>query len=394
MIYSMFIGNEWYQGKTKEFRDVVSPGTGETIGQIPMGNAEDVDKAVEAACLAAPTLEALSVFERAELCVRIADAIENRKEELAKILSMEHGKPYYTEGLGEVEGSILAFREAAEQIKWMNDEIIPMHDKTKRAYTYRKPKGVYAVITPWNFPLALPSIYYLAPGIAAGNSIVWSPATYTSAAASVFMKCFEDANLPKGTVNLVLGKGSVVGDALVVHPKVDAVTFTGSPETGMMIEGRAGIKPTAMELGGNGPTIVYKDADLDLTAEELLGGSFANAGQICTITERVLIDDSIADKLVEKMMAKIGEYILGDPFDKNTTMGPMNNQPTVDKVNQHIKDAVDKGAKIVVGGGVLDDAPTGLYFKPTIIDHVSPDSLINVEETFGPVIPFITLHPI
>jgi len=389
MIYPMYIGKEWYTGDTKEYRDVISPGTGEVIGQIPMGNAKDADKAVRAACKAAPVLEAMSPFERAELCVRVADAIANRKEELAKLLSMEHGKPYYTEGLGEVDGAVLAFREAAEQVKWMNDEIIPMHDKTKRAYTYRKPKGVYAVITPWNFPVALASIYYLAPGLAAGNAMVWSPATVTSAVASLFMKCIEDANLPEGAINLVLGRGSVVGDALVVHELVDAVAFTGSPETGLMIENHAGIKPTSMELGGNGPTIVYKDADLEFTADELLAGSFANAGQICTITERVLVDDSIADELVKIMLKKIGSFKLGDPFDRGTTMGPMNNLPTVEKVFAHIKDAVEKGAKVVTGGKIMDNAPTGHYFEPTIIDHVSPDSLINIEETFGPVIPLI-----
>lgn len=389
MVYKMYIGGEWHVGNTKEYKDVVSPGTGEVIGQIPMGNAEDVDKAVRAASKAAPILEDLSPFERAELCNRIADAIVKRREELAKLLCMEHGKPYYTEALGEVDVSALAFREAAEQIKWMNDEIIPMHDKSKRAFTYRKPKGVYAIITPWNFPIALASMYYLAPGLAAGNAMVWSPATYTSAAASLFMKCIEDASLPEGAINMVLGRGSVVGDALVVHELTDAVAFTGSPETGLLIERRAGIKPTSMELGGNGPTIVYKDADLELTADELLKGSFSNAGQICTITERVIIDNAIADDLVKIMLSKMDKYKVGDPFDINTTVGPMNNMPTVEKVFEHIKDAVSKGAKVITGGKIMDNAPTGHYMEPTIIDFVTPDTLINMEETFGPIVPLL-----
>ena len=389
MVYRMYIGGEWVVGDTKEYRDVVSPGTGEVIGQIPMGNEKDADLAVKAACKAAPVLEAMSVFERAALLNRIADSISKRKEDLARLLTMEHGKPYHTEGLGEIDGSVMAFREAAEQIKWMNDEIVPMHDKTKKAFVYRKPKGVFAIITPWNFPIALPSLYYLAPGLAAGNAMVWSPATFTSAAASMFMECIEDADLPKGAINMVLGRGSVVGDALVAHEATDAIGFTGSPETGLLIEHRAGIKPTSMELGGNGPTIVLKDADLELTAEELLAGSYANAGQICTITERVIIDNAIADDLIKVMLSKIGQYRVGDPFDMRTRMGPMNNLPTVEKVFAHLKDAVEKGADIVTGGKLMENAPTGHYFLPTIVDHVTPDSLINIDETFGPVIPFI-----
>jgi len=389
MIFPMYIGGKWYEGSTKDYRDVISPATGEIIGQIPMGNKEDADKALKEAKKAAPILEDMSVFERAELCNRVSDAIAKRREELAKLLCREHGKPYYTEAIGEVEWCILSFREAAEQIKWMNDEIIPLHDKNKRAFVYRKPLGVYVAITPWNYPIGLASPYYLAPGLAAGNAIVWSPATSTSAVSSLFMKCFEDADLPKGAINLLIGRGSVVGDACVVHPLTDAIGFTGSAETGDIIESRAKVKNTSMELGGNGPTIVFKDADLEQAAEEIMLGSYTNSGQICTSTERVIIDNAIADKLIKIMMSKIQKYCLGDPFDRNTTMGPMHDKGTVQKVLDHIKDAVERGAKIITGGKLKNDAPTKMYVEPTIIDHVSPDALMNIDETFGPVIPLI-----
>lgn len=385
----MYIDGEWYEGNKKEYKDVVSPATGEIIGKIPMGNAEDADKAIMAAKKAAPVLENMSVFERAELCYRIADAISKRKVELAELLCREHGKPYHTEAISEVEGCIIAFREAAEQIKWMNDEIIPLHNKNKRAFVYRKPLGVYIAITPWNYPISLASNYYLAPGLAAGNAIVWSPATSTSATSSLFMKCFEEADLPRGCINLLIGRGSVAGDACVVHDYADAIGFTGSCETGNIIESRAKARKTSMELGGNGPTIVFKDADLEQAAEEIMLGSFANAGQICTSTERVIIDDAIADEFIKVMMSKIGKYRLGDPFDKNTTMGPMHDKGTVQKVLEHINDAVSKGAKIITGGKLKENVPTGMYVEPTILDHVSLDALVNIDETFGPVIPLI-----
>lgn len=386
MLFPMYIDGRWYEGGSQT-RDVISPGTGEVLGQIPMGTADDIDRAVKAAKRVEKDLAGMTVFERADMLVRISEAILARKDELAKLLTMEHGKPI-GEARGEVGGSANAFREVSEQIKWMDSTIIPVREGNKRCLVFRKPLGVFGIITPWNFPVGTASMYYLAAGLAAGCPMVWNPATSTAAVASAFMKCFEDADIPAGFVSMVIGSGNVCGDALSVHPLVAGIGFTGSTEVGNIICSRAKAKHTQMELGGNGPSIVLKDADLELAAEKLMRGSFTNAGQICTSTERVLVDNRVADKLVEIMLSKLGDYVLGDPMDPKTTMGPMHSMVTVQIVYDHIDDAVKKGAKLLTGGK-KDGYPTGHYVPPTILDHVTPDAIINVEETFGPVLPLI-----
>ncbi|MBB6635647.1 aldehyde dehydrogenase family protein [Cohnella thailandensis] len=392
MIYPMLIDGEWYTGSESALKDVINPATGEVLGQIPLGTREDAGRAVEAAHRASKQLARMTVFERAELCVRIADAVERNQEKLARLLAMENGKTY-SDALGEVKGAVAgSFREAAEQIKWMNDAIIPLRDRNMRSYTYRKPRGVYGIISPWNFPLGNPSVYYLAPGLAAGNALVWVPALTSAAVASEFMRVLEEAELPKGALNLVIGEGPVVGDAVVVHERTNAIGFTGSTPTGNTIAARAKGKPCLLELGGNGPTIVLEDADLDLAAAALVRASFANAGQVCTSTERVLVHDGIADRLVSKIAELTAEVKLGDPFDGATTMGPVHTSQVADKVLSQTKDAIAKGAKLIAGGKAQEGRPTGQYIEPTILDHVTVDADINVEETFGPVLPILRFN--
>lgn len=390
MIFPMYIDGKWFDGTGRQMQDVVSPGNGEVLGQIPLGTAEDVDAAMQAAKKAAPALAAMSVFERAEICYKIADKIDQCQEELARLLTAEHGKPFHGEAMGEVAACALAFRDAAEQIKWMDGKVVPLRDKNARCLVTRKPKGIFAIITPWNFPLGTACQYYLAAGIAVGDPMVWNPATTTAAVASALMKCFEGVGLPDGAVNMVIGKGPVVGDALSAHPLTAGIGFTGSTVTGDTICGRARCKHTSMELGGDGPCIVLKDADLDVAAQGLMNGSFLNAGQVCTSTERVLVDDAIADALVEKILEKMQtQYQLGDPFDEKTTMGPMHLMSQIEIVESHIHQAVEMGAKVVTGGRRKAGMPTEHYFEPTVVDHVPADCMLHTDETFGPVIPLI-----
>jgi len=390
MIFPMYIDGKWFDGAGRQMQDVVSPGNGEVLGQIPLGTAEDVDAAMQAAKKAAPALAAMSVFERAEICYKIADKIDQCQEELARLLTAEHGKPFHGEAMGEVAACALAFRDAAEQIKWMDGKVVPLRDKNARCLVTRKPKGIFAIITPWNFPLGTACQYYLAAGIAVGDPMVWNPATTTAAVASALMKCFEGVGLPDGAVNMVIGKGQVVGDALSAHPLTAGIGFTGSTVTGDIICGRARCKHTSMELGGDGPCIVLKDADLDVAAQGLMNGSFLNAGQVCTSTERVLVDDAIADALVEKILEKMQtQYQLGDPFDEKTTMGPMHLMSQIEIVESHIHQAVEMGAKVVTGGRRKAGMPTEHYFEPTVVDHVPADCMLHTDETFGPVIPLI-----
>jgi acyl-CoA reductase-like NAD-dependent aldehyde dehydrogenase len=390
MFFPMYIDGKWHEG-TGNRQDVVNPATGKVIGQIPLGTAEDVDLAVKAAKRDQAKLENMTCFERAEMLNRIEASMIKHVDELAELLSKEHGKTI-GEARGEILGSAATFRESGEQIKWMDSKIIPIRDRSKIAMVFREPVGIFGIITPWNYPIGTAVMYYLAPGLAAGCPLIWNPATSTAAVASAFMKCIEEAGIPGGFLSLVIGRGSVVGDALSVHPDVPGIGFTGSTSTGNTICARAKAKHTLMELGGNGPCIVLKDADLELTAEKLMRGSFSNAGQICTSTERVLVDNSVADKLVKIIMGKMGDYVLGDPFDPKTTVGPMHAPDTIAVVHEHIADAKKKGAKILAGGGVKSGSPTDHYIEPTVIDNVKPDMLLNTEETFGPVLPLIRFN--
>jgi acyl-CoA reductase-like NAD-dependent aldehyde dehydrogenase len=387
--FPMYVGGEWTFGEGGESREIRNPATGEMIGRIPLGGAADVDRAVREAQAVAPQLARMTAFERAELCVRMADAISERKEELARTLSTEHGKPLHAEALGEVDACVAAFRESAEQIKWMTSEIIPMRDPNKRAFALRRPRGVYGIITPWNFPLGVACIYYLGPGLAAGNALVWVPPPSTSAVASEFMRCVETADLPDGAINLVIGEGAVVGDALVTHPGTDAIGFTGSTATGHTVATRAAGKPLLLELGGNGPSIVLDDADVASAASSIAGGSFANAGQICTSTERIIVHETVADELADHLAALAAEVRLGDPLDPSTTMGPVHTAANARKIVEKVEEAKAKGAAVLAGGSALPDMPTEQFIQPTVVDRVVPDAQLNREETFGPVLPLV-----
>ena len=279
----MYIGGRWVESESEKTFEAYNPATGEVIATLPEGTREDARRAIAAANEHKPKIAAMSVWDRARLCQRIADVMERRKAELAQVLSEDQGKPYYSEALPEVEFAIQGFHHAAEQVKWLETAVIPVADPNKRVFSFRQPRGVYAVITPWNFPINIP-VEYLAPALAIGNAVVWVPAPTTSVCALKLMECLEEAEVPAGVVNLVTGPGPVVGDEIVAHPGTQAVGFTGSPQTGKHIAQRAAGKPLLLELGGNGPTIILDDADLDLAGAVTASGCFFNAGQVCSAT--------------------------------------------------------------------------------------------------------------
>jgi succinate-semialdehyde dehydrogenase/glutarate-semialdehyde dehydrogenase len=268
----------------------------------------------------------------------------------------------------------------------------PVADANKRVFSFLQPKGVFAIITPWNFPLGLPCLYYLGPAVATGNTVVWVPAPTTSLVAVALMECMIEAGLPDGVINLVLGDGAEVGDEAVIHPGTHAIGFTGSSSTGATIARRGAGKPLLLEMGGNGPTIVLADADIDMAAEQIGAGCFANAGQICTATERVLVHKSVHDRFVEGLVKAAGKVRLGDPFDPATTMGPVNNAVALDKMLDHMTDAVARKATVLTGGKVAEGMPTNLYFEPTVVTGLTHESLLNKEESFGPVAPVLTFE--
>jgi acyl-CoA reductase-like NAD-dependent aldehyde dehydrogenase len=385
-----FVGSAWVESTGESVREIVSPVTGETLAEVPDASPEDVDRAVAAARAAQPRWAALSAWDRAKICHAIADLIDERREEFARELSLEQGKPYAAEALGDVDETAENFRIAAEDVKRMETAIIPSQDVGKRILTFRKPNGVYAGITPWNFPTLIP-VELIAPGIAAGNTIVMKPSEWTPIAMANFMQIMADAGLPEGVVNVVYGAGEV-GEMLVTHPDVDCIGFVGSHVTAEKIVRAAGLKRSLIEASGNGPAIVCEDADLERAAQGAVFGGFFCAGQVCCATERVLVHERVHDDFLDEVLKAAAEWKLGDPFDESTLVGPMNNEPTARKMDLHLEDAVANGASVVLGGVRAPDRPTRLYYEPTVVTGVGTETLINREETFGPIVPLIRVR--
>jgi len=385
----LYIGGRWVDGGNGSFA-ARSPATGETLAQLRQGTVGDADRAVRAAVAASDRMRALSVWDRSRLCLRIADSIDRRRDSLARTLSLDQGKPLHTEAMAEVEHAANSFRNCAEQIKWLETSVIPAEAPAKRVFSIRQPRGVYAIVTPWNFPYMIPA-EYLAPGLAAGNALVWVPAPTTSLCAVELVAALEDADLPPGAVNLVTGPGPVVGDAIVAHPGTGGVGFTGSPATGEQIMRRAAGKPCLLELGGNGPTIILDDADLEKATSAAALGCWFNAGQVCCATERILVHEDVHDAVIDAFAQSARAVRLGDPLAAETTMGPLNNEATLEKNERHVDDAVRRGAVIVTGGERATGQSSDMFYAPTVLDRVTPEMAVYREETFGPVAPVTTV---
>ena len=333
-----FIAGEWVSSPNGEAWQVRSPSTGEVLSEVRLGTESELDQAVDAAHAAKPQFAALSVFERAELLDAIADCLTAEKETIAHDLSLEQGKPYHSEAIGEVDKAIHMWREAAEIIRHLETEVLPSRDPNKRVFTIRQPRGVYGVITPWNFPATI-ATEYLCAGLAAGNAIVWKPSEFTPLTAVHITRCCERAGLPAGVLNLVIGDGPTVGHAIASHPEINAIGLTGSAATGDKVAKTAGAKPMLLELGGNCPSIIFEDADIEAAIQRTAYGSFANAGQICSAVDRILVHEKVHDQVVEGLIRASEAIRLGPSLDAESTMGPLNNEHTADKVDRHLEDA-------------------------------------------------------
>lgn len=382
----LYIDGAWTEGTGDRVHELHSPVTGEHIANLPLASQQDIDRAVNASRRALDELAEMSVFERAEMCHRLADLLLENREEIGRIQTLEQGKPYHSESVPEVEESAELFELAAEDVKRMKTDVVQTRDPNKRIFTFRRPFGAWACITPWNFPLMIPS-EFLSHGLATGNSFVCKPPEVTPWTMLKFAELFEEAGVPKGAVNVLPGGGEV-GEMMVTHPGLDAIGFTGSSVTGEYIVKQAGLKHTFMELSGNGPLIVLDDADVTSAAQAAVDGAAYSAGQVCVATERTIVLESIHDEFVDAVMGAAEGVKLGDPFDESTTMGPMNNHPTAEKMDRHLDDARDRGAR-VLRGGRASGYPTDLYYDFTVVDGVPPDSAIAREESFGPVVPVI-----
>ena len=388
----MHIGGVWVESDSDATMTATSPATGETIGSVPEGTRDDARRAIAAANAAARDWAARSAFERAEAMERVAAIVGERRDELARTLSLDQGKPLRAEAYDEVDELGEYWRMAAADARRLEGSMPPSVDAGKRVLAYRVPRGVVAVITPWNWPYTMPA-EVIAPALASGNAVVWVPAPTTSICAVKLAECIVEAELPVGVFNLVTGPGAEVGDEIAGSPGTHAVGFIGSIGTGHRVAERAAGKAQLLEMGGNGPVVVLEDANLDAAVEATLTASFLCAGQSCTAGELFLVHETVHDDFLDRLTARIASNIrLGDPFADATTMGPLNNEPTAAKMDRHLEDAAGQGAEVVVGGSRAGGFPTNLYYEATVLDRVSADMEVAREETFGPVVPISTIR--
>jgi acyl-CoA reductase-like NAD-dependent aldehyde dehydrogenase len=391
IMQQMFVGGSWQASSSGETFDATSPATGEVIATVPQGDRGDATGAIEAARGAADGWARLTAFERAAKMHAVGDLIEARRDELARTLTLDQGKPLRAEAFDEVNELVEYWRMAAEDAKRLGGELPNSFSPGKRVMLARRPRGVVAVISPWNWPYTMPA-ELIAPALACGNAVVWTPAPSTAVCAVALARCIADADLPPGVFNLVTGPGPVVGDEIARNPGTDGVAFIGSTATGRLVAQAAAGKAALLEMGGNGPLVVMDDADIDAAVDATLTACYLCAGQSCTAGERLLVHRVVRDEFVALLARRVTERILlGDPFDDATTMGPLNNEPVAAKMDEHVGDAVARGASVVSGGARADGYPTSLYWQPTILTDVPADARVAVEETFGPIAPVVAI---
>ena len=360
---------------------MVEPASGAVLTEVDTASPADVDDVVAAANASAAEMERLSFFERAELLHAAADRLEAGADPLAEQLARESGKPLAAEAVDELAESADIFRLAAEEIKWLETHVLPSVDPRKPVFTYRKPNGVYALITLWNFPTNIPA-ELLAAALATGNPAVIKPSENAPLSALALVEAVAEAGFPPGAVSLVMGRGDV-GHALASHSGVHGIGFVGSQATATAIVAAAGMKRTIIEASGNGPQIVFDDANLEAAADATVFGAHFVAGQCCVATERLMVHESVHDEMIDLVMDRAGTVTLGDPLDSNTLMGPLNNETVAARMDAHIADARAHGARVLRGGRRAPDCPTPLFYELTVIDEVTADMDVFRYETLN-----------
>ena len=365
--------------------DVINPSNGEVVGRVPNFGAEETRQAVESADRALKPWGALLAKERSKILRRWFDLQMEHKEELALLMTMEQGKPLI-ESRGEVEYAASFTEFYAEEAKRIYGETIPSHRADSRIVVIKQPLGVIAAITPWNFPAAMIT-RKVAPALAAGCTAVCKPASMTPLTALALAELGHQAGIPAGVFNVITGSARAIGGELTSNNTVRGLTFTGSTEIGrvLMEQCASNIKKVELELGGNAPFIVFDDADIDAAVQGAIASKYRNAGQTCVCANRVLVQEGVYDEFAEKLAAASAELKVGDGTENGVLQGPLINMEAVEKVEEHIDNALSKGARIVTGGKRHELG--GTFFEPTVLADVSPEMQIAHEETFGPVAP-------
>jgi succinate-semialdehyde dehydrogenase/glutarate-semialdehyde dehydrogenase len=368
---------------------VRDPSTGDQVGRAIAATTGDVTEAVEAAHRAFPGWAALSPDQRGAPLRRAHALVLKRADDLARALTLECGKPF-DEARDEVLWGAEFLLWYAEEARRPWGEILASNGPDQRLYVHRRPRGVVACITPWNFPSSLVT-RKVAPAVAAGNTVVLKPAEQTPLSAVLLFELFDEAGFPPGVLNLVCGDPNAIGEVLTSASQVRQISFTGSVEVGKLLLRRAasGVKKVTLELGGHAPFVVFSDADLDLAAEKLAFSKFQNAGQTCIAANRVLVERGIVDELGRRLAGLAAAARVGDGLESGVTIGPLIDGRALEKVREHLADAIGRDARLLCGG----EAPSGLdperFFAPTVLADVPPDARIATEETFGPVAPLI-----
>jgi len=385
-----YINGKWVDADSRKAIDVINPATGEVLGAVPNLGAAETRRAIEAANAAWPAWRKKTAKERANILRKWFNLMMENQDDLATLMTAEQGKPL-AEAKGEIAYGASFVEWFAEEAKRVYGDTIPQHQPDKRIVVIKEPIGVVAAITPWNFPNAMIT-RKCAPALAAGCPVVIKPATMTPFSATALAELAHRAGIPAGVLNVVTGSASAIGGEMSSNPIVRKLSFTGSTEIGkqLMQHCASTVKKVSMELGGNAPFIVFDDADLDAAVDGAIASKYRNTGQTCVCANRLLVQDSVYDRFAEKLKTAVGKLKVGDGLKGETQQGPLIDMKAVDKVEEHIADAVKKGAKVILGG--KRHALGHSFFEPTILANVTPQMAVAREETFGPVAPLFRFN--
>ena len=384
----MLIDGEYVNDMDRE--DVINPYTGEVIDTVPISHLNNVDKAIEAANNAKKFLQEMSAFKISNKLFNVCDKLKENRDDFAELLTKEVGKPI-NESYVELDRSVETLKLAAEEAKRIYGESVPLdaglNGKGFFAFTQKLPLGVVAAITPFNYPLNL-TIHKIAPAIAAKNTVIIKPPTNAPLTVMKFSELVNE-EFPDGVINVITGYGSEVGDALVASDKIDKISFTGSVLTGLLIAQRAGMKKVTLELGGNDPLVVLDDANVDAAVKGVINGAYLNAGQVCMGVKRIIVQEGIYNKFKTRLVEETSKIKMGNPMDKSTQLGTLISEKAAMQVEETVNNAVNAGAEILTGG-----KRNGAFYEATVIDKVTPDMDLVVNETFGPVAPLIKVKTV
>ena len=387
-----YIGGQWTDSRSgRRIQDVNPADTSEIVADAPSSTADEAAAACDAARQAFEGWRNTPAPVRGQILYKVQRRMEERRQELAEALTREEGKTI-AESRGEIQRAINVVEFFAGEARRMTGDTIPSELPNNFCYTVKQPVGPVAIITPWNFPVAIP-IWKMAPALVSGNTVIFKPASLTPLTASILVEIFEECGLPPGVLNLIYGGGREVGDTVVKHPAIQAVSFTGSNDVGVGLYSAAaarGIK-CQCEMGGKNPIVVLADADLELAVESTIQGAFGSTGQRCTATSRAVVEQSIASEFVERLHARAAGLVVGNGMDPKTNVGPSVDDSQLDTVLDYVGIGKREGATLVRGGERLADSgrDKGFFVAPAIFDHVSPDMRIAQEEIFGPVLSVI-----